>query len=363
MRGARPFQHPPRDTSPSPTRAAPQAPSGAPGSTVPNTPGRATASPSHRNTFNIIPAAVAFASGFSLSAGSRTAGRIFQIAATVGVALFFYFRAMRAEVAELADAPDSGSGVGNHVGVQIPPSAPSPCFIPPPLPIRGFEPARGADEQEEKGDGREPVSPEPSRKCRSFGEAEAQAGKSPLRHHLTVSPSSPVPPPAAPRGRTTGSPPAGGHDGPEGGPRRRAPPLRLALPRSGPPTQAAPGPSTPRRQAPPGRTRGRSPLQRAAGKQPHPPSPHEVLFAAARALADRCVRLFGKRKEGDDAEHCGSGIPRETIPTPALSSAYGSWPRSRPRSRSPAAPSPPPVPRGAARPGVPFPCGAVLCEW
>ncbi|MBP2678423.1 MAG: hypothetical protein H6Q82_1488, partial [Deltaproteobacteria bacterium] len=46
------------------------------------------------------------------------------IAATAGFALLFYFRDMRAEVAELADAPDSGSGVGNHVGVQIPPSAP-----------------------------------------------------------------------------------------------------------------------------------------------------------------------------------------------------------------------------------------------
>ncbi len=46
------------------------------------------------------------------------------IAATAGFAIIFFFRAERAEVAELADAPDSGSGVGNHVGVQIPPSAP-----------------------------------------------------------------------------------------------------------------------------------------------------------------------------------------------------------------------------------------------
>ena len=30
-----------------------------------------------------------------------------------------------AEVVELADTPDSGSGGGNPVGVQIPPSAPS----------------------------------------------------------------------------------------------------------------------------------------------------------------------------------------------------------------------------------------------
>ncbi len=46
------------------------------------------------------------------------------IAAMAGFAIIFFFRAGRAEVAELADAPDSGSGVGNHVGVQIPPSAP-----------------------------------------------------------------------------------------------------------------------------------------------------------------------------------------------------------------------------------------------
>jgi hypothetical protein len=49
------------------------------------------------------------------------------------------------------------------------------------LPTRGFEPARGADEQEEKGDAREPVRPEPRRKGRSPGWAEAQAGESPLR--------------------------------------------------------------------------------------------------------------------------------------------------------------------------------------
>ena len=58
------------------------------------------------------------------SAWGVIAGCFFKIAATAGFALLFYFRARRAEVAELADAPDSGSGVGNHVGVQIPPSAP-----------------------------------------------------------------------------------------------------------------------------------------------------------------------------------------------------------------------------------------------
>ena len=70
--------------------------------------------------FPIIPAAEAIASG----SPPRESQDYFKIAATAGFALLFYFRAMRAEVAELADAPDSGSGVGNHVGVQIPPSAP-----------------------------------------------------------------------------------------------------------------------------------------------------------------------------------------------------------------------------------------------
>ena len=168
----------------------------------------------------------------------------------------------------------------NHVGLQIPPSAPSPCFIPPPLPIRGFEPARGADEQEEEGDAREPVSPEPSRNGRSPGWAaplpdderslgypatnnprgKAQAGKSPLRRHLTASPSSPAPPPAGRLKRTTVSLPAGARVGTDVGPMRCAPSVRPALLRSGPSPRASSGLFPRRRQAPPARTRDRSPL-------------------------------------------------------------------------------------------------------
>jgi len=48
--------------------------------------------------------------------------------------------------------------------------------------IEGLERARGADEQEEKRDARERVSPEPRRNSRSHGRAEAQAGESLLRH-------------------------------------------------------------------------------------------------------------------------------------------------------------------------------------
>jgi len=50
------------------------------------------------------------------------------------------------------------------------------------VPEEGGERARGADEQEEKRDARERVSPEPCRKGRSPGWAEAQAGESLLRH-------------------------------------------------------------------------------------------------------------------------------------------------------------------------------------
>jgi len=48
----------------------------------------------------------------------------------------------------------------------------------------GLERARGADEEEDEGDVREPVSLEPCRRVRSPGRAEAKAVESPLRHHL-----------------------------------------------------------------------------------------------------------------------------------------------------------------------------------
>ena len=72
-------------------------------------------------------------------------GRFLGIAATAGLR-YSSTSAMRAEVAELADAPDSGSGVGNHVGVQIPPSAP---FLSQYRPW-GFEPKAAPSDQRGK---------------------------------------------------------------------------------------------------------------------------------------------------------------------------------------------------------------------
>ena len=84
---------------------------------------------------------------------------------------------------ELADARDSKSRVRKDVRVQVPPPAPPP-FSSRGAQREGLERARGADEQEEKRDAQEHDSPEPRRNSRSHGGAEAQAGKSLLRHHL-----------------------------------------------------------------------------------------------------------------------------------------------------------------------------------
>jgi len=65
-------------------------------------------------------------------------------------------------------------------------SNPDPLFHDGIAGAMGLERARGADEQEEEGDAREPVSPEPCRRGRSPGRAEAKVVESPLRHHVNL---------------------------------------------------------------------------------------------------------------------------------------------------------------------------------
>jgi len=55
--------------------------------------------------------------------------------------------------------------------------------------------------------------------------------------------------------------------------------------------------------------------------------------------------------------------PRRDAFRSAASSATGRWRRNRPRGRSKASTFPPPAPRGAARPGVPFRHGTVPSGW
>jgi len=146
-------------------------------------------------------------------------------------------------------------------------------------------------------------------------------------------------------------------------PMRCAPPVRPALLRSGPSPRASPWPSPRRRQAPPARTRDRSPL---------PVRPRRTASSpgVSRHTGRRNRRTrFAARDDSPDQEG-RSGFetiygrePRRKAIRPTASSAFGSWPRSRPPPGTRCAPSPPPALRGAARPGAPSPCGAVLCGW
>ena len=172
--------------------------------------------------------------------------------------------------------------MGNHAGVQIPPSAPvfSQCRP------WGFEPARSAGRVARKstthGSAEAPSRaaiagalyrrPHSRMEVRSLGypatnspRGKAQAGKSPLpafgwKITLTASPSSPAPPPAAPSRRTMGSPPTGVRVGTEAGPTRCAASVRSTLLRFVPQPRAFPGFSPQPRWVRPARNRGRSPL-------------------------------------------------------------------------------------------------------
>ena len=187
--------------------------------------------------------------------------------------------------------------------------------------------------------------------------------KSPLRRHLTASPSSLSPPPAGRPKRTTVSLPEGARVGTDVGPTRCAPSVRPLLLRPGPSPRASSGPSPRRRQAPPERTRGRSPLPSRPRRTASSPgaSRHSGCRNRRSRFAARDVSPDQEGRSGFAAKY---GVePRRDAFRSAASSATGRWRRNRPRGRSKASAFPPPAPRGAARPGVPFRHGTVPCGW
>jgi len=117
-----------------------------------------------------------------------------------------------------------------------------------------------------------------------------------------------------------------------------------------------------RRQAPPERTRGRSPFHLAPVEQLHPPALHGIAVAATGAVASRRVMFLRIRKEEADSQQS----------TESSLAGMRSGPRlhRQPDGGDATAPGPfeslsvpPPAPRGAARPGVPFRHGTVPSGW
>lgn len=180
---------------------------------------------------------------------------------------------------------------------------------------------------------------------------------------LTASPSSPSPPPGGRPGKMTGFPPGAVRAGKASAPMTRPPSARATKDPFLPSRRASHGSSPPRRRARSARTRDRSPL---------PAGPRRTVSSqgASRSTgrSNRRTRAAGSGgspdREGRGGYEARSGSdPRRQAVRPAPLPGCGSWPRSRPRIRSPAAPSPPPVPRYAARWGAPSPRGAAPCGW
>ncbi len=220
-----------------------------------------------------------------------------------------YFRIPRAEVAELADALDSGSSERKLVGVQLPSSAPSPVLSHKHCRLRGVEPASGADRS-----GRVSAtlrSAEARRRAAPAdgGIAEAQAGNSPLRHHH--------PPLYRNHCRPRGVEPASGADrsGRVSATLRSAEARRRAAPADGESAEAQAGNSPLRHQGareilrhslwPPlgheercgeagrrgGRVTGRRPCPRGR-------SPVLILFRIRPAFARRSGNVLAKKRPG-----------------------------------------------------------------
>jgi len=134
-------------------------------------------------------------------------------------------------------------------------------------------------------------------------------------------------------------------------------------PRFGPATQGGPGPSPPPRRAPPGRTRDRSPLPACSRRTASSPF-------ASRGTVRRSTRTRGAGgaalQEAERRGRCAAMGIGDTARNDAMAAgpaAGGSWRRTRPRGRSPAAASPSPRPRGAAPRGAPSPRGRAPRGW